>query len=106
MIIVNRIVELIVKYRSSDLTKKERRELREWLDQGNGHYQLFCELNDDKYLYDECAKMLEGDKAASWKQIEQKIFNTLSDAPPFEEMPEVGLPEIPGSSPPALKQKV
>lgn len=106
MIIVNRIAELIIKYRNSDLTKEELTELRQWLARRDEHVLLFCDLTNDNYLYAECARMLEGDIASSWKKIEQQLFNTLSHTPPREEMPREIPPEKTGGSSPALKQTI
>ena len=56
MIIVNRVAELIIKYRSSDLTKAELQELGDWLGQSFEHLYLFRDLTDDDYLCGECAR--------------------------------------------------
>lgn len=79
MIIHNRIAELIIKYRASDITQDERMELSQWITERDSHFQLFMELLDDNYLHMECEKMLGGNREANWKKIEQKILPTLSD---------------------------
>jgi hypothetical protein len=80
MIILNRITELIIKYRNSSIASDERKELHQWVARRTEHFLLFLDLIDDDYLHKECIIMLEGDKNANWKKIEQKILPTLSDA--------------------------
>jgi hypothetical protein len=81
MIILNRIAELIIKYRNNCITPEERNELSKWLGQRTENFLLFLELIDDEYLHQACTIMFEGDKNTNWKKIEQKISQTLTDEP-------------------------
>jgi hypothetical protein len=81
MIILNRIAELIIKFRNSSISTDELKELYQWVAQRFEHFELFREMTNDEYLHKACAIIMEGDKRANWKKIEQKIFRTLSDVP-------------------------
>jgi hypothetical protein len=98
MIIHNRIAELIIKYRGNDITQDERRELSTWIAGRDSRLQLFLELIDDNYLHVECEKMLEGDREANWKKIEQKILPALSHVYSNVTLSEDDLPAGPGGS--------
>ena len=78
MIILNRIAELIIKYRNSNINVDELGELGKWVAQHTDHFLLFLELIDDDYLHNACTIMMEGDRQSNWKKIEQKILKALS----------------------------
>jgi hypothetical protein len=79
MIILNRIAELIIKYRNNSISLAERNELTSWVGQCTENFLLFLELIDDEYLHKACTVMFEGDKNANWKKIEQKISQSVPD---------------------------
>jgi hypothetical protein len=98
MIIHNRIAELIIKYRADDITPDEEMELSQWIARRDSHFQLFLELTDDNYLHMECEKMLEGNREANWKKIEQKILPALSHVYSNATLSEDDLPAPAGGS--------
>jgi hypothetical protein len=73
MIILNRIAELIIKYRNNSISPAETNELNNWVEQRTENFLLFLELIDDEYLHKASAAMFEGDKNTNWKKIEQQI---------------------------------
>jgi hypothetical protein len=98
MIIHNRIAQLIIKYRGNDITQEERKELSQWVSERDGNFLLFLELIDDEYLHGECEKLMEGDRQANWKKIEQKILPALSNDFSNAANPVVDLPAQAGGS--------